>query len=75
MGKKIIYDLPPGLALKKRYRGKDYVLVVKESEGKTKFEVNDKTFDSLTAAAQFVVKSNRPISGPFFWKAPQKETR
>ena len=73
MGKKIIYDLPPGLIITRRYKGKDYVLIVKESDGIIRFEVQGQTFETLTAAARFVTRIQSPINGPRFWNAQKKQ--
>jgi hypothetical protein len=49
------------------FRGKTYMLLTIERDGKAAFQVKGgKTFDSMTAAAKSVT-GYKAISGPAFW--------
>ena len=46
------------------------LLVVGDGDGR-KFKIDERVFDSLTAAARYVVgDETRQINGPAFWAAP-----
>lgn len=70
-GKRIAYDLHPGMVLEKKYNGKQYRLYIIREGDELSFKLDNRTFSSMTAAAKHVVGSAREISGPRFWKAPK----
>jgi hypothetical protein len=46
------------------------LLVVGDGDGH-KFKIDERVFDSMTAAARYVVRDEtRQINGPVFWGAP-----
>lgn len=59
------------MVLEKEFYGRTYrLLVIKDGEV-FRFKVNERIFDSLTAAARHVCRDEtRAISGPQFWNAP-----
>jgi hypothetical protein len=65
------YALRDGLVLEREFYGRlRKLLVVGEGEA-LKFKIDDRSFDSMTAAARYVVgDETRQINGPQFWEAP-----
>jgi hypothetical protein len=68
--KKSNYGLKDGMVLEKTFYGNLYRLRVVKDGDVLKFRVEDKLFNSLTAAARHVVRDEtRQIDGPKFWGA------
>ena len=67
---KFQYLLREGMRLEKHYYGKLHSLLIVRDRGELLFKVDDKIFDSLTAAAKHVCRDETiSISGPKFWGA------
>jgi hypothetical protein len=56
--------------IEKKYKGKIYHLSVIKEGGVLRFKVSNKIFTSLTAAAKYLMGTDRETSGPRFWGAP-----
>jgi hypothetical protein len=66
-----IYNLQEGMVLVKEYYGKTHQLRVISANGIIKYKLDDKIFNSLTAAARHVLRDEtRQVAGPEFWNAP-----
>lgn len=64
------YLLREGMRLEKRYYGRLHSLLIVRHRGEIMFKIDDKLFDSLTAAAKHVCRNETiSISGPKFWGA------
>jgi hypothetical protein len=71
MKKHKTYALHDGLVLEREFYGRLRKLRVVGEGPALKFKVDDKVFDSMTAAARYVVgDETRQINGPHFWDAP-----
>lgn len=65
------YALHDGMVLEREFYGRLRKLRVVRDENALKFKIDDRLFDSLTAAARYVVRDEtRQINGPEFWGAP-----
>ena len=71
--RKLEYAIYDGLVISKLYRGKEYKLIIKEENATFQYHVNNKIFNSSSAAAKYVKNSDIEISGPYFWKLPLKK--
>lgn len=62
------------MRLEKNYCGKQYSLLIVKNHGKLMFKVDDRIFESLTAAARHVYRDEtRQVNGPEFWGAPRAD--
>lgn len=65
------YALRDGMVLEKEYYGRTHKLRVVKDGQILRFKIDDKLFDSLTAAARHVLRDEtRQVNGPQFWNAP-----
>ena len=64
------YALREGVVIEKKYKRKIIHLSVIKENGVLRFKVFGKIFRSLTAAAKYVMGTDRETSGPRFWGAP-----
>jgi hypothetical protein len=62
------YGLRAGMVIERNFYGRIYKLFVIDGDEGLKFKLDERIFDSLTAAARHVLRDEtRPISGPQFW--------
>lgn len=65
------YAIHDGMVLEREFYGRKRQLRVIQDGESLKFRVDDRLFNSLTAAARYVVRDEtRQINGPEFWGAP-----
>ena len=65
------YAIHDGMVLEREFYGRMRQLRVIQDGESLKFRVDDRLFNSLTAAARYVVRDEtRQINGPEFWGAP-----
>ncbi len=63
------------MRLEKNFYGKIHTLIVIRHEGELMFEIDNKIFKTLTAAARHLYRDDtKQISGPAFWGAPKADT-
>jgi len=60
------------MVLRRSYRGRVFDLVVVRAGDRFRFKLGDRCFNSLTAAAEYVLCKQRGVSGPEFWDAPKE---
>src|SRR5580658_1236201 len=71
MKKHKTYALHDGMVLQREFYGRLRKLLVVGDGNAFKFKIDDRMFESLTAAARYVVgDETRQINGPLFWSAP-----
>ena len=69
--KKKEYHLKEGMVLEREFYGRTFKLLIVKDDAIMRFKVDDRLFDSLTAAARYVLRDEtRQVNGPAFWKAP-----
>lgn len=65
------YAIHDGMVLEREFYGRLRQLRVIQDGESLKFRIDDRLFNSLTAAARYVVRDEtRQINGPEFWGAP-----
>lgn len=65
------YLLKEGMVLEREFYGRSYKLLIVKDDSCIRFKVDGHLYDSLTAAARYVLRDEtRQVNGPDFWRAP-----